>query len=141
MINAKQDGNVTFIGPRARYSVIGVQPTLLVHTMASGSLDGLLPATASKDYTQLDPVVTGGNAAWSGLLHGGLFNFSGKALVIEALSSGTWLIVKETVPNTYTTARPTPSAVPFRLAPNEKLQVSGVASASVLVRQDIQKCI
>ena len=134
--------NVTFIGPRARYLVLGVQPTLLVHTMAAGSLDGARPATAatpSPDNT--DPTVSGGKALWGNLTHGGLFNFTKKSVVVEALSSGTWLIVEETTPNTYAVTRATPTTFPFKLSPDEKLQVTGVSTATVLARLDVQRCI
>jgi hypothetical protein len=71
-----------------------------------------------------------------------LFNFTKKAIIVEALSAGTWLIVEETsTPGTYNVTRPTPTTLPFRLTPDEKLQVTGVTTANVVVRMDIQKCI
>ena len=132
--------SIPFIGPRSLYSVLGVQPSLLVHKMASGNLDGTLPKTALLTATELDPVVTGGKALWEDLTGGGLFNFVKKAVIVEALSSGTWEIIEETAPNTYAVTRTTPST-PFRLSPDEKLRISGVASATALVRLDVQKCI
>jgi hypothetical protein len=130
------DNNVPFIGPRARYEVLGVQPSLLVHTMASGNLDGNLPRTAALTALELDPTVSAGKATWTALTAGGFFNFTKKAVIVEALSSGTWKIVDDSL----TQLRATPST-PFRLTPGEKLQISGVATASVVARLDITKCI
>ena len=134
---ALADNNVPFIGPRSRYEVLGVQPTLLVHTMATGNLDGNLPRTAAKTALELDPTVTAGKATWDDLTAGGLFNFTKKAVIVEALSTGTWKIVDGAL----NVLRTTPTSLPFKLAPDEKLQVTAVATAYVVARLDIQKCI
>jgi hypothetical protein len=134
--------NVPFIGPRSRYKVLGTQPTLLVHKMAAGALDGLRPETASLTPDNLDPAVSGGKALWDSLIHGGLFNFVGKAVKVDSLSTGTtWTIVEETTPNTYVVTRVTPTVFPFRLSPNEKLQATGGATASVVASVYVQQCI
>lgn len=124
------------------YSVVGTLPTTITHKASTGTFAGELPQTATDDKP--DPVVKGGSAEWSNLIKGGLFNFVGKAIVVEALSAvgctATWSIVD----STGAVVRSTPSAVPFRLSPGEWLKAvtsgaSGASSVAVVARQDIPR--
>lgn len=143
---AKADGNVPFIGPRSRYSLVGLNPTVLLHRMAAATdFAGDLPETASVTAANLDPAVSGGKALWASLNKGGLFPFTGKPLVIESLLSknctATWTIVD----STGATIRTTPSA-PFKLAPNERLKATSTGASSgaevgVVVRLDAQRVL
>lgn len=137
-----QTDNVPSIGPRKRYSVIGMQPTLLVHRFAAAAAySGELPESASQSSMLIDPSVTGGKAVWANLTKGGLFAFTGKSLVVEALhtklTTATWTIVDQDG----NVIRATPTTLPFKLAPNERLKAAGTTSGAggevgVLVRID-----
>lgn len=138
-VQAKADGNVPFTPGRARYSLIGVNPTLLQHV---GTLDGQLPATSSVAAANLDPVVSGGKAVWGSsgtpLSHGGLFPFSGRAIVVEALiGSGAFTIVDSAGAVT----RPTPTTFPFTLSPAEQIKCVGGSTAGVVARLAGQKVL
>lgn len=139
LTGVKRDGNVPFIGPRARYNTLGVSPTWHYHKMGAGAaLDGTAPRTATTAENDLDPAVSAGKAEWASLTKGGLFTMlgkAGKAVIVEAvdLSAGASLTV---VNAAGATLRATPTA-PFKLAPGEFLKASGGSNggyAGVLVR-------
>lgn len=143
MLDLKADGNVPFIGPRARYRVLAITPTWVIQ---EGTLDGARPATASLTADELDPVVTAGRAIWSSLTAGGLFDLVGKrkeALIIEKieLDGGAMTIVAE---DGTTLLRPGPmnvNDVPFKMAPGETLRVIGGAFARFLMRIDADRIL
>lgn len=136
-IQAKADNNVPFTGARPRFSLLGLNPTWMVHQMAAGqTAAGERPRTASQSETQLDPVI-GGGAHWNALTKGGLFYHlgkGGKGYIVEAMSvaGGTVTIVDEAG----AVLRPTPAA-PFRCGPGEFVKVVGGGAAArlaILVR-------
>lgn len=144
-VQAKADGNVPFIGPRARYSVLGLHPTWHVMKMAGGnSLDGGRPRTAALTEDQLDPVVTSGRAVWGSLTKGGLFDMLGKGkkpCIVEAIDNAA-TATGSIVDSAGNALRAVPTTLPFKLAAGEFLKYTGGTAASyigILVRLDAER--
>ncbi|MCJ7520994.1 MAG: hypothetical protein MUP21_02055 [Dehalococcoidia bacterium] len=101
---ANADGNVPFIGTRARYSILNTTATWVFHWMhGEVNMTGVAPRTETSDVDQLDPTVSAGRADYglvnpaTGLVEplseGGLFTQLGRykrAMIVEAseLSGG-----------------------------------------------------
>ncbi len=111
------------------YRLVGVNPSRLTQTAAQGNLNGKLPSAA--------PVVKAGQADWSGLTDGGVFNFRKEPIIVEYLSDATWAIVSSDDNSIVT--RPTPTSFPFKLVAGEILKATGKPSASCIVRLDTQR--
>lgn len=142
---------IPFTGPRARYSLVGMQPTWIFHTASvAGVLDGQRPATVTKpDPNDLDPTtVKGGFAEYADLEHGGLFHEIGqigKAVLITGFTKAPAGAVTSAVTVSYASgsevqlrdvlAKLTATPFePFTLAPNEYLKIVGTTkSVGVLV--------
>ena len=145
-VEAKADDNVPFLAGRARYQVLGTNPTWVYHEMAAGqTMAGEAPRSATKTEAEIDPTVGGGKARWADLTKGGLFTLLAhykRAMVVEAVDnpgSATLAIVDSTGANPRT-----PPAAPFRVGPGECLKVTGGGAAGkigFLVRLDVTKVI
>ena len=130
---SKADGNVPFIGPRARYSVVTTNPTWVLHKMAPGaSLNGAAPKTATLQPKDVDPTVKAGMAQWDDLTEGGLFTLlahEGQPIEVidKMLPSGATAVI---VGLDGTKLRDLPATYPFRLGACEVLKISGGAAGS-----------
>lgn len=127
--NVKRDGNVPFIGPRSRYSIIGVKTTAISQKMAAGeSFDGNRPQTQSKNADELDPFVKAGSARWEELIEGGLFDLLGnrlEAITVEHVENPAGATLEIVARDGTTVLRQVPSETPFQLAPGEVLRATG----------------
>jgi hypothetical protein len=134
----KADNNVPFIGPRARYNIVGVKPTWIVQKMKAGStFNKARPATATKTADQLDPVVSAGLVKWEELTSGGLFDLLAnrkEAVVVEktvAVGSPTVDIVAL---DGTTKLRDVVITSSFILSPGEMLRTDGGTELRLQVR-------
>lgn len=140
-VPSKADGNVPFIGPRARYQILGLNLTWIYHRMAGGvMLNGAAPKTASLEPAAVDPTVSAGRAEYTDLTEGGLFTLLGnyrRAVLVEAVdnAAGATLTI---VDSAGALLRNAPTA-PFKMAPGEYFKASGGAAGSyigILVREE-----
>jgi len=129
------DNFAPFIGPRSRYSIIGVTPTTITHKMSAGqSLNGAMPRTALTAPMETDPEVSAGMAVWSELIEGGLYDLLGsrkEALIIENVinTAGAAFTL---VDKTGTLLRSGPTTFPAVIAPGEILKFSGGTAGSLV---------
>jgi hypothetical protein len=147
LTGTQADNNVPQLAGRARYNILGMNPTWVYHEMATGATAaGEAPRSAAKTEAEIDPTVKAGRARWTDLTKGGLFTMLAHAkqpIIVEAIDnagSATLTIVDSqgnqlrTVPNT----------LPFKVAPGECLKASGGASGGkvgFLVRIDAQRVL
>jgi len=119
---------VPFIGPRSRYSLVGVSPSWLVQKMeASTQMDGGLPETASIEPADLDPQdITPGRALWKDLIKGGLFAIGNlnKAIVVEEIDTKEATFTITVTDKAGVFIRNQPASFPFKLAPGESLKAT-----------------
>jgi len=148
LTGVKRDHNVPFIGPRARYSIIGSNPNWIIQKMATGeTFDGLRPEQTAVGADDLDPDVTAGQVEWAELTKGGLFDLLGnakQALVIEALENVGGATFEIVAGDGTTVLRLGPTTFPSRIAPGEYLRFTGGAAAArvaVLARIDSVRMI
>ena len=129
---------VPFIGPRARYNILGVNPSWIIHQMAAGSsFNGEAPRTAAIVADDLDPAISAGKAEFGdttvGLTEGGLFTLLGnykqhvEILAIDDTSGGS---TKNIVADDGTTVLRAVPAAPFKLSPGEYLKITGGATGA-----------
>lgn len=139
VVQAKADGNVPHIGPRARYNIVGHSARWIFHIMENAIAPaGEAPATvAVGDPADLDPVVSPGRADYGfptdKLVEGGLFTHLGKvghAVILESAilpgnpkvetvdASGTPLRVLAVLSSPLT-------GFPIRLGAGEYVKISG----------------
>lgn len=140
-VPSKADGNVPFIGPRKRYSILGLNLTWIYHRMAVGvALNGAAPKTASLEPNAVDPVVSAGRANFAALTEGGLFTLLGnyrRPVLVESVdnAAGATLTI---VDKAGTLLRSAPTA-PFKMAPGEYFKAAGGSTGSyigILVRDE-----
>lgn len=140
-VPSKADGNVPFIGPRARYQILGLNLTWIYHRMTGGaSLNGAAPKTATLTPDQVDPVVSAGKAEFASLTEGGLFTLLGnykRPVLVESVNNaaGATLTIVDKAGAQLRTA---PTA-PFKLAPGEYFKATGGSAGSyigILVRDE-----
>lgn len=115
-----------------RYSLVGIDPTLITH---KGTINGKKPKLAPTDVEFAEPKVTAGKAIFGDptpLLEGGLFAFDKKCVTIDALI-GTATIVSE-VSDGMTVTRATPLEFPFDLLAGEWLKFSSGSEVGCIVR-------
>lgn len=143
-IQSKADGNVPFIGPRARYKILSESLTWIYHRMAGGSaLNGAAPRTASLTADETDPTVTAGKANYADLTEGGLFRLLGnykKAIVVESVNNAA-VATLTIVDKDGTLLRAFPGTTPFNMAPGEYIKATGGSAGSyigVLVREQTE---
>lgn len=151
-------GNVPFQN-KPRYNIVGVNPTLITHKMkTTKNFDGYRASTAVLSVPLADPAVSAGKANFAGLEHGGLMFLGGntaRPAIVESYyaknCTATYKIVAMDDANIDTVApltelRPLPAA-PFKLGPNECIQVTSTAAGAPIpevgfvVRLDGQKIL
>lgn len=132
-IQAKRDGNVPFIGPRARYNILNITPTWIHLKMATGvALDGNRPRTATLDADEIEPVISSGRAEFGsvadGLTEGGFFrilgNYGRPYIIEDALLPGTTVFKIVDVDKTLIRTVSSP-VFPMSLAAGEYVQITG----------------
>lgn len=119
---------------RPKFNIIGNNPSWIIQRMAANTdFNGARPTTPTVAADDLDPVVTGGQALWSGLDNGGLFYLGGnrsRPCVVEAIRSAnatfTTTLVKISDPSVVT--RSYPSAYPFKLGVDECIKVTSTGA-------------
>ena len=126
---AKQDGNVPFIGPRARYIAVGLSPAWVFHRGAAPFMTGTAPARAAETPAETDPdIVRAGRLEFTNLTAGGLFTLPGKrkqaveVLELSTVTNGMFTLVD--IADGTTVTRPLPST-PFTMAAGEVLRCVG----------------
>jgi len=114
---------------RAHYNIVSNSATWCYHRMAGGaSLDGSPPRTATTTEAMTDPVVKAGVATYSALTKGGLFTLVANAkrpLIVEAVDNPGSATVKLVDRRTPSIERTIPASVPFHMAANEVIKVTG----------------
>lgn len=112
-----------------KYCILNFTPVELIHILASGDFDGSKPEQTGLTFDLVEPVVSGGRAAWVGLTKGGFFNFDKRPLVIEALfaegCTASWKITDKDGNE----IRSVP-ATPFKLSPYEKLKATSTGGST-----------
>lgn len=141
-VTANADNNVPWIGPRARYSLIGSQPVWVYQRMnKTGGFTGVAPTTLTKTADELDPSSSAGLVEWTGLETGGLFTalyHARKPFILEAVDLKTDVTLSIVRAGALTTATRTfPTTFPAKIAAGEIIRATGgdtTAYAGLLIR-------
>jgi hypothetical protein len=133
------NARVPFTGTKGRIHLLSESAAWIYHNMASGTLDGDEPSTATTTPSETVPTVKAGRADYNDLTHGGLFVHPwvyNKAVVVEAIDnpgSATLLVTNPAAG----TNRAAPASVPFTIAPGECLKAVGGTKVGFMMREDL----
>jgi hypothetical protein len=130
---------VPFTGSKGHSQLLSETSAWIYHNMASGTLDGTEPSTASTIPSETIPAVTSGRADYNNLTHGGLFIHPWvykRTVIVEAIDNPGSAALLITNPEAGTD-RAVPNTLPFSLAPGECLKAVGGAKVGFMIREDL----